>query len=90
MLDLGAKILIQYIHLCNVLIQVSSVPEMGGTSDHFLLKSMTHVTVTPTSGHTFLLREVHHIHLCNVVIEVSCVPEMRQEMWKVWPFSCSL
>ena len=49
-----------------------------------MLKSMTHVTVTPTSGHTFLLREVHHIHLCNVVIEMSCVPEMRQEMWKVW------
>ena len=53
-----------------------------GMSDHFLLKSMTHVTVTPTFGHTFLLREVHHIHLCNVVIQMSSGPEMRQEMCK--------
>ena len=33
-------------------------------------KGMTHVTVTPTSGHIFLLKEVRHIHLRNVVIQM--------------------
>ena len=54
-----------------------------------LLKSMTHVTVTPTSGHAVLLRCLQHIRKCNVVIQISSVPEIAifstsTSRWHVW------
>ena len=46
--------------------------------NNFVLKTIAHVTVTPTSGHAILRGWSHHIDLSKVVYQISSVPEIGQ------------
>ena len=53
-----------------------------------VLKTMAHVTVTPTSGHTILMGWSHHVELSKVVYQISSVPEIGQYKWIVLTILC--
>ena len=53
-----------------------------------VLKTMAHVMVTPTSGHTILRGWSHHIDVSKVVYQISSVPEIGQYKWIVLTILC--
>ena len=53
-----------------------------------VLKTMAHMTVTPTSGHTILMGSSHHVDLSKAVYQISSVPEIGQYKWIVLTILC--
>ena len=58
-----------------------------GSISHFNRDTMTHVAVTPTSGHSLILRVVHPLHPAMWTVVVTCCSDLRQNLGSISHFN---